>query len=54
MAVGRGAESAEHQVGTADKVVHLSSVLCDFCGINHLGAVTHSSKPMAQAVENRV
>lgn len=31
-----GAESAEHQVGTADKVVHLDTAACSVCGINHL------------------
>lgn len=40
---GGRAESAEHQVGTADKVVHLNTVVCGFRGVNHLGAATHPS-----------
>lgn len=56
-AVG-GAESAEHQVGTADKVVHSNTVASSFCGINHLCSAapgnSDSSKPMSQAVENTV
>lgn len=53
-----GAESAEHQVGTADKVVHSNTVASSFCGINHLCSAapgnSDSSKPMSQAVENTV
>lgn len=52
------AESAEHQVGTADKAGHLNAAVRGFCGINHLCSPapgsSDSSKPMARAVENRV
>lgn len=53
-----GAESAEHQVGTADKVVHSYTAARSFCGINHLCSPapgsSDSSQPTAQAAENRV
>lgn len=52
-----GAEPAEHQVGTADKVVHRNTAVCDFCSVNHLCSPvpgsSDSSKALAQAV-NRV
>lgn len=41
---GGGAESAEHQVGTADKVVHLNTAACSICGINHLCSLAPGSR----------